>query len=218
MKYEDLYLLIYLLLSTLNFGKHFHLEADDQITMVDIENFPNAKENEVVQQIQADLRRCGVNPIIEDQDKLERAIQVSQTKAEQVMKKKMDIIKAAIACDTSQEAEFYTLPREIMRQRKAALQRDLDAQLRTSNYAYLCASRREKQRAINESRRRCQGGSCVTSTTIETSSLQCADTCSHLDDRHQMTKLDGRIESVVGLSEGNNLTGHQPASAVITRN
>nr|CDS24675.1 zw10 protein [Echinococcus granulosus] len=203
MKYEDLYLLIYLLLSTLNFGKHFHLEADDQITM----------ENEVVQQIQADLRRCGVNPIIEDQDKLERAIQVSRTKVEQVMKKKMDIIKAAIACDTSQEAEFYTLPREIMRQRKAALQRDLDAQLRTSNYAYLCASRREKQRAINESRRRCQGGSCVTSTTIETSSLQCADTCSHLDDRHQMTKLDGRIESVVGLSEGNNLTGHQPASA-----
>ncbi|KAL5971858.1 Cilia and flagella-associated protein 69 [Taenia solium] len=183
MKFEDLHLLIYLLLRILDFGQDFHLNVDDQITMVDIENFPNAKEDDVVQKIQADLRRCGVNPIAEDQEKLEKAMQISQTRTKQVMRKKLELIKEAIECDACQEAEVYAVPREIMQQRKAALQRESEAQMRTSNYAYLCAFRREKQRAIDESRRRCQDGSCVTSTAIGSafagSSLQCDNNCSH---------------------------------------
>lgn len=43
MRSEDLHILIYLLLRVLDFGKDFHLDVDDRITMVDIANFPNVK-------------------------------------------------------------------------------------------------------------------------------------------------------------------------------
>lgn len=195
----------------------------------------------MAQQIQVDLRRCGITPITGDREELEKAMQISQARAEQAMRKKLEIIKEAIECDNCREDEvyvkasllyyyatliiqivstpprsngsppllwmvinsltayvhFFLQPREIMKQRKAALQRVVDTQLRTSNYAYLCASRREEQCAIDESRRRCQGGSCVASTTIESTfaafSLQCGGTCSHLDVAHPLTQQCSQI-------------------------
>ncbi|KAL5105728.1 hypothetical protein TcWFU_003044 [Taenia crassiceps] len=107
MKFQDLSLLIYLLLRVLDFGKDFHLDVDDQVTMADIENFPNTMEDEIVKQIQVDLRRCGVNPIIEDRERLEKTTRTSQIRAEEVTRKKLAIIKAAIEYDTCREAELY---------------------------------------------------------------------------------------------------------------
>ncbi|KAL5105963.1 hypothetical protein TcWFU_009823 [Taenia crassiceps] len=197
MKFQDLSLLIYLLLRVLDFGKDFHLDVDDQVTMADIENFPNTMEDEIVKQIQVDLRRCGVNPIIEDRERLEKTTRTSQIRAEEVTRKKLAIIKAAIEYDTCREAELYVKPREIMKHRRVALQREVNAQLKMSNYACLCASRRKIERAIYESRHRCQGGGCVTSTTIETtpavSSPQLDVVCNELDATHSMTEQKDQI-------------------------
>ncbi|VDM33126.1 unnamed protein product [Hydatigera taeniaeformis] len=107
--FDDLNLLVYLLLRFLDFGKDFDLDVGDQITMVDIENFPNAKEDEVIRQVRGELRRCGINPIIEDHEKLEKAVQMSKARVDQVTRNKLAIIKKATENDACREAEAYAM-------------------------------------------------------------------------------------------------------------
>ncbi|VDL19280.1 unnamed protein product [Hymenolepis diminuta] len=110
------------------------------------------EEAETVTQIRMELKEMMIIPVMEDIQELDQSENMSRERYENILKRKLDIIKAAIDRDSCLEEESYVLPREIIKQREIALERELDAKLRTTDYAYLCASRALKQRALEVSR------------------------------------------------------------------
>ncbi|KAM3187780.1 hypothetical protein ACTXT7_001623 [Hymenolepis weldensis] len=110
------------------------------------------KEAETVTRIRMELKEVMIIPVMEDIQELDQSEDMSRERYENILRRKLDIIKAAIDRDSCLEEESYVLPRAIIRQRKVAMERELNAKLRTTDYTYLRASRALKQRAFEESR------------------------------------------------------------------
>ncbi|VDO15360.1 unnamed protein product [Rodentolepis nana] len=138
---EEVFVLAHHILNRINFGENMKLGIDDQITVLDIENFFKMKEAAMLIRVQMELKEMMIIPIREDIQELDHLIELSKERYENVLKRKLDIINAAIDRDSRLEEEIYILPREIMKQRKVAFEGESEAKLRTKDHNYLRVSR-----------------------------------------------------------------------------
>uniref|UniRef100_A0A5K3F011 Uso1_p115_head domain-containing protein n=1 Tax=Mesocestoides corti TaxID=53468 RepID=A0A5K3F011_MESCO len=145
---DEQFVLIYLILKKLGFEEHFELNTEDQITMVDIENYRGKKIDESISHIQDDLRESGLRPVSADRRQLQQAEEIAKIRGEGIRSKKMAILRAANDADAWLEAECCNLTRELSRRRALLKQRELDARLRDTSIAYLRASKANKHDAI----------------------------------------------------------------------
>lgn len=128
------------------------LSTEDKICLCVAEKYLDFKEGEAWYEVAGELAQEGTRPITPDQECLQEILQITERKAEEVLKKQHELIDQQQELDLMEEQEYYSQIHEYHQTEEQA-RINFDRLLkRTSNYQALKTAKEEQETAIEATR------------------------------------------------------------------
>jgi len=149
---ENLRSKIYAVFTRLGFSDLPGLTTGDYVTLALIEKYLDLKMGEVWKEVKNELGYNGVRPITPDQEAIETIERATLERARGVAVLQRELLGAEKQQDLIDEKELYVELKGVFQQKENENARWIDHLKRTSNYRYLCASKRHQLKSIESSR------------------------------------------------------------------
>ncbi|XP_065920995.1 cilia- and flagella-associated protein 69-like [Dysidea avara] len=144
---------LYILCNRIGFQSYpADLSTEDKISLCIAEKYLDFKEGEAWYEVAGELAQEGTRPITPDQECLQEILQITERKAEEVLKKQHELIEQQQETDLVEEQEYYAQIHEYHQTENRARTNFQQLLIRTSNYEALRAAKEEQETAIEATR------------------------------------------------------------------